>query len=88
MQDHEDRTTFTASIKGGLKGKLESHFSIVLRSMAIEDPSVQSGVKYVFATNKVPGINISAKSPPEMLGGPYIDNDIAPTIEKIKNFYK
>ena len=77
-----------ASVQGSLKGALESHFSIVLRSMTLDDLDSPNGVVYKLATNKIPGERISAKSPMGMFDDLYIDNDIVEVFKVINQFYK
>ncbi len=77
-----------ASVQGSLKGALESHFSIVLRSMTVDDLESPNGVVYKLATNKIPGERISAKSPMGMFDDIYIDNDIVEVFKVINQFYK
>lgn len=79
---------YVAGVQGSLKGALESHFSIVLRAMTLDDMDSQSGVKYVFATNKIPGERISAKSPMEMFDELYVENDIVEVFKKIEEYYE
>lgn len=76
-----------AAVQGSLRGALESHFSIVLRAMTLDDMDSVTGVKYVLATNKIPGERISAKSPMGMFEDLYIDNDIVEVFKKIEEFY-
>lgn len=78
-----------AALQGSLKGGgLESHFSIVFRSMKIDDIDSPTGVSYKFATNQIPGERITAKSPMEMFDELYIDNDVVEIYKKIFDYYK
>lgn len=88
IQDHRGVNHSIASVQGSLKGKLESHFSIVFRSSVIDDIDSPSGVSYKFATNQIPGEKISAKSPLEMFSDTYIDNDINAAFKVINEYYK
>ena len=86
--DHNKVKTCTASLQGSMKGGgLESHFSIVFRSMTIDDIDSPTGVSYKFATNKIPGERISAKSPMEMFSDLYINNDVVEAYKKIFEYY-
>lgn len=76
-----------AAVQGSLKGALESHFSIVLRSMTVDDMDSPTGVVYKLATNRIPGERISAKSPMEMFGDLYVDNDLNEVFKVINTYY-
>jgi len=78
---------FVASVQGSLKGKLESHFSIVLRAMTLDDMESPTGVRHVFATNRIPGEIITAKSPIGMFENQFVDNDIVMVLKTISEFY-
>lgn len=79
----------SAKLQGSLKGGgLESHFTIVFRSMKIDDIESKNGVSYKFATNQIPGEKITAKTPMEMFEDLYIDNDVVEIYNKIDEYYK
>lgn len=87
--DHLDAKICSAAVQGSLKGGgLESHFSIVFRSMKVDDMNSPNGVSYKFATNQIPNERISAKSPMEMFEDLYIDNDVVEIYKKIFDYYK
>lgn len=78
----------SAKLQGSLKGGgLESHFTIVFRSMKIDDIESPNGVSYKFATNQIPGEKITAKTPLEMFEDLYINNDIVEIYKKIEEYY-
>lgn len=88
VSDSNKVMTYVAGVQGSLKGALESHFSIVLRAMTVDDIDSPTGVSYKLATNRIPGERISAKSPMEMFSDLYIDNDLVEVFKTINSYYK
>lgn len=89
VADHTLVKTCSAAIQGSLKGGgLESHFSMALRAQTVDDIDSPSGVRYVFATNKIPGERITSKTPLGMFDELYVDNDVVEIYKVINEYYK
>lgn len=69
------------------EGMIEKEFTIVLFTFVKPDADKTKPPKYQFVTNNYDG-TISAKSPPDMFGGLFIDNDIARVVEVVRDYYK
>lgn len=69
------------------EGMVEKEFTIVLFTSVKANADKTKPPTYQFITNNFDG-TISAKSPPDMFNGLYIDNDVAFVIAKIRDYYK
>lgn len=81
-QDEKSAMYRTVSVQGGLKGKVEKEFEIVLWTKIVNG---DEGPEYTFVTNS-DGIN-KAKSPMQMFDEQYIDNDLKQVIDSIYTYY-
>jgi len=81
-QDEQMRGYRTISVQGGLKGKIEKEFQIVLWTRVVQG---NDGPEYAFVTNS-DGIN-KAKSPMDMFEDQYIPNDLQQVLETINDYY-
>lgn len=78
-----------AKLQGQFKaGGFEEHMTIVFRAMVIDDIESDNGVVYKFATNRIPGERITAKTPRGMFENLYINNDVVEAYKMIDEYYK
>ena len=75
-----------ASVQGSLFKNIESHFTVVLHTVVVEE---DGELKHKFITNKdVNNKGLSCKSPFEMFDEKYIDNDVTIALKAMHEYYE
>ncbi len=83
--DKEMITETFASVQGSLFKMIESHFSVVLHTVVVDE---EGELKHKFITNKdVANKGLSCKSPMEMFEHKYIDNDVVKAFHTMEEYY-
>ena len=84
--DKELVTETFASVQGSLFKAVESHFTVVLHTVVIEE---DGKLQHKFITNKnIANKGLSCKSPFEMFDTEYIDNDVVIAFDAMRKYYE